>query len=122
MDALLAADRDQQFRDWSVSVLLRTITENYDPETLQRTETSSDVEIDALLGTLPRTPTPGAAATHHTQLFTITVKREELPTLAPHPFTRLVWNDAEYEVTESTDNPTAQLTTLTVRRINTIEG
>ena len=73
--------------------------------------------LDALIGLVPQSPTPATAARHHTQEITATVKRDDLPELAPGPLTRILWNGAEYEVTETIDAPAAQLTTLHARRI-----
>lgn len=114
---ILPTDRDQLFADWSETITLRTITQTYDPDTLQITEATTDTELEALIGLQPQVATPTTAAQHHATLLTITVRSEDIPTPLAPPLTRILYNDLEHRVTAITENPTAQLTTLHSQRL-----
>jgi hypothetical protein len=114
---ILPSDRSQLFTDWSEPITLRTITQTYDPDTLQLTESHTDIALDAIIGLHPQSPTPTTAAQHHSALLTVTVKSEDIPASISGPLTRLLYNALEYQVTTITENPTSQLTTLQAHRL-----
>lgn len=114
---ILPSDRNQLFADWSEPITLRTVTQTYDADTLQLTESTTDTEVEALIGLHPQIATPSTAAQHHGTLLTVTVKSEDLPAPLSPPLTRILYNDQQHQVTTITENPTAQLTTLQAHRL-----
>lgn len=95
--AIRIADRDRRFADLGETILLRTPGRAYDPLTQRTIETADDVELLAIVGPEPHSPTPGTAGEHATGRLTVLVKDEDLATL-PAPGQRIVRAGEEYDI------------------------
>ena len=95
---ILIADRDQQFNDWAKLVTFREVSQTYDPETMQISETFTDTSLQAIIGTRPFVSQGVTADQYLSEDLKIQLKAEELPGVHPASTCRIVYLGNEYQV------------------------
>lgn len=114
--ALFTADRERRFADWGVDVVLRVVTETYDPQSLQTTETHTDTSITAIPGEAPSTPATGTRGIHLNHDLTFLIKSEDLTGSEPSTNLRIVYNNDEHDVVNFHLSPDGQTYAVGVRK------
>jgi len=95
---VLIADRDQQFNDWAKLVTFREVSQTYDPESMQISETYTDSSLQAIIGTTPFISQSVTADQYLSEDLRIQLKAEELPGVHPASTCRIVYSGNEYQV------------------------
>ncbi|VAX40673.1 hypothetical protein MNBD_PLANCTO02-2914 [hydrothermal vent metagenome] len=95
-------DRNQQFNDWGKTVLFRQVTQAYNTQSGQITESYTDISLIAIVGSQPATPSKGTAGKHFTLEIYVMLKAEELPVTEPTVSSRIIKEEIEYDILSST--------------------
>lgn len=113
----LTADRDREFDDWSEPVVLRRVTQTFDPETQQIGSAFEDFNVSAIVGTLADEPLPDAGAQARTVDLIVRVKREDFPGSNGAVNWRVLYASLEYDVIEQTTGPAGHTIELRCRKV-----
>lgn len=117
VDAVITAgDRDQCFADWGVPVVLREVTQTYDPETGALGEVYVDHEITAIVG-VGRTELQAGTAGHHARReLRFLIRAEDLPSGVEPRTARVVHEGVEYRIESNSVSATGGIVALNGRR------
>ena len=113
---ITAADRDQCFADWGVPVVLREVTQTYDPETGALAETYVDHAITAIVGRAQIDLQPGAAGQHAARELRFLIRSDDLPSGVEPRMARVVYEGVEYRIESNSVSATGGILALNGRR------
>jgi hypothetical protein len=109
-------DRDQCFADWGVSVVLREVTQTYDPETGAIGEAYLDHEVTAIVGAARTELQQGTAGQHARRELRFLVRADDLPSGVEPRTARVVYQGVEYRIESNSVSATGGVVALNGRR------
>ncbi len=113
---ITAADRDQCFADWGVPVVLREVTQTYDPETGALAETYVDHATTAIVGRAQIDSQPGTAGQHAARELRFLIRSDDLPSGVEPRSARVVYQGVEYRIKSNSMSATGGILALNGRR------
>lgn len=120
MDAvaqLLEEDRDRCFADWGVAVVLREVTQTYEPEGGEIAESYVDHELVALVQGVEMEGAAGTAGQHAVEECEFLVRREDVPEDVGMRTARVLHAEVEYRVESVDQSASGGMLALRCRRV-----
>lgn len=108
----IAADRDRRFADWGVAVVVRDVTQSFDPITRETNESTADTPLTALVTPVEQQPLGDAAGHGRVEELQVQIKTEELPALGAATARRIVFEDNEHHVVRQDHSAADQIDVL----------
>lgn len=114
---LVKGDRDRGFTDWGTTVVLRRVTQSFDPETGVLTETYDDRSVTAIAGEAGLSAVAGTAghAGRFAQMFL--VRREDVAEESELRGLRVVFVGEEYRIDDVESWSQAHVVLLKCQRV-----
>jgi hypothetical protein len=117
LGGLPGIDREQLFRDCGTLILVRVITAAYSPATGLRTESATDMPVQAVVGGLTRQPSRGTAGQHFERHETFSVRNRDWPPEATVGAGRIVHAGRVLAIVQIDASPDGGLLTVVAQQI-----
>ena len=110
-------DRDLVFADWGEEVVLRVVTQSYDPERMTAENEIEDHEILALVERLPVKTAGGTGGAFLKRELMLMLRNEEVPTGEVRLTQRIVFEEREYEICKGEKSEDGSVTRVECREL-----
>lgn len=115
--ALIEADRDRCLADWGIAVVLREVTQTYEPEGGEIAESYVDHELIALVQAVEMEEAAGTAGQHVVEECVFLVRREDVPEDVALRTARVLHAEVEYRVERVDQSASGGMLALRCRRV-----
>lgn len=115
--ALIEADRDQCLADWGVPIVLREVTQSYEPEAGEIAETYTDHALTALVQAVEMSASRGSAGQHAADECVFLVRREDVAEELALRTARVLFAEIEYGVELVNQSADGGMLVLHCRRV-----
>ena len=115
--ALIEADRDLCLADWGIAVVLREVTQSYEPEGGEIAESYVDHEVVALVQAVEMEEAAGTGGQHAVEECVFLVRREDVPEELPLRTARVIHAEVEYRVESVDQSAAGGMLVLRCRRV-----
>ena len=110
-------DRDVVFGDWGEDLVLRVVTQSYDPERMTAENAIEDHEVQALVQRLPVKPTSGTGGAFLKRELMVIVRNEEIPSGEVRLTQRVLFEEREYEIASAERSTDGLVTRMECREL-----
>lgn len=110
-------DRDLIFADWGEQIVLRVVTQSYDPETMTAENETEDHDITALVQRLPVQTAAGTGGAFLKRELQVIVRNEDVPTGEVRLTQRILFEEREYEIYKTEKSEDGLVTRMECREI-----
>lgn len=110
-------DRDLIFADWGEEIVLRVVTQSYDPETMTAENETEDHDITALVQRLPVQTAAGTGGAFLKRELQVIVRNEDVPSGEVRLTQRILFEEREYEICKTEKSEDGLVTRMECREI-----